>query len=236
LNTKEGKSFSGFPEGKVHLTPIPEIFFRELLPQIDNLDELKVTLYAFWLLDHVEGAFRYLRLAHFIQDEVFMNGMSQDAQAAEAALVNALERCIQRGTLLKANVSLADDEVELFFLNSPKGRAAVQAIERGQWRPSADPLIPLEILPEMPNIFRLYEEHIGPLSPMIAESLKLAEQTYPPDWIDEAVRIAVEKNVRNWRYIDVILKRWQEKGRDEHKNRRDTEKDRRRYADWENTD
>lgn len=236
LNKKEDMSFSGFPEGKVRQTSIPEPFFQELLPHIDNLGELKVALYAFWLLDHLEGSFRYLRLSHFTQDAIFMNGMGKDSRSAEAALGDALERCIIRGTLLRTKASLADGVVELFFLNTPKGRAAVQAIERGQWRPSGDRQIPVEILPEQPNIFRLYEEHIGPLSPMIAEALHQAEQSYPPSWIEEAVRIAVENNVRNWRYIDTILRRWQEKGRDERKNRRDTEKDRRRYADWENPD
>ena len=36
--------FAGFPSGKMHLTRIPAQFFSELLPQIDHLGELKVTL------------------------------------------------------------------------------------------------------------------------------------------------------------------------------------------------
>jgi hypothetical protein len=55
------KSFSGFPEGKVQFTSIPDQFFHSLLPLIDHLGELKTTLYAFWYLDHMEGVFRYLR-------------------------------------------------------------------------------------------------------------------------------------------------------------------------------
>ncbi len=51
---------------------------------------------------------------------------------------------------------------------------------------------------------------------------------------EDAFRIAVENNKRNWRYIKAILRRWQEKGRHERQqDRRDTEKDRRRYAEWE---
>jgi DNA replication protein len=82
----------------------------------------------------------------------------------------------------------------------------------------------------------LYEENIGALTPMIAEELKEAEDTYPAEWISDAFRIAVENNVRNWRYVSAILTRWKEKGRDERKNRRDTEKDRRRYTDWEESE
>jgi DNA replication protein DnaD len=44
----------------------------------------------------------------------------------------------------------------------------------------------------------------------------------------------VENNARKWRYVEAILERWQEKGRDEQEDRRDSEKARRKYAEWEN--
>ncbi|MGI6380667.1 MAG: DnaD domain protein [Anaerolineae bacterium] len=42
------------------------------------------------------------------------------------------------------------------------------------------------------------------LQPLIAEQLQQAEADYPPEWIEDAFRIAVESNVRNWRYIAAI--------------------------------
>jgi DNA replication protein DnaD len=68
---------------------------------------------------------------------------------------------------------------------------------------------------------------------MIADKLGEAEDTYPAHWIEDAVRIAVENNARRWSYVEAILKRWQEGGRDERTDRRDTEKDRRRYVEGE---
>ena len=68
-----------------------------------------------------------------------------------------------------------------------------------------------------------------------AEMLEDAERSYPVDWLEEAVRIAVENNVRTWRYIDAILRSWKEKGRDE-QDRRDSEKNRRRYDEGEFAD
>jgi DnaD/phage-associated family protein len=226
--------FKGFPQGKVRLTPVPEPFFRELLAQIDHLGELKVTLYAFWRLNLKEGTFRYLLRGDFTSDARFMQGLGQTPQEAGASLNEALERAVTRGTLLKANAALADGEETLYFLNSPRGQAALQAITRGEWRPSTLPEQPVEILEEAPNIFRLYEEHIGPLTPLIADALRDAETEYPARWIEDAFRIAVENNARSWRYIQAILERWQEKGRDEQEDRRDTEKARRKYAEWEN--
>ncbi len=230
------KSFSGFPEGKVQFTSIPDLFFHSLLPLIDHLGELKITLYAFWYLDHMEGVFRYFRRQDFLEDQEFMASLAEDPQQARANLEESLAHCLQRNTFIKATLELENGAEDFYFLNTPKGRAAVQTIERGEWRHSGDPSSPIELIAEGPNIYRLYEENIGPLTPMIAETLKDAEKTYPQKWIEDAVRIAVENNVRRWSYVDAILKRWQEGGRDERTDRRDTEKDRRRYVEGEFSD
>ncbi len=62
------KGFSGFPAGKTRTTPVPNLFFSELLPQIDDLDELKLTLYCFWRLALKEGQFRHVRRSEQQQD------------------------------------------------------------------------------------------------------------------------------------------------------------------------
>ena len=227
-------TFKGFPQGKVRLIPIPAPFFRELLPQIDHLGELKVSLYAFWRLSYKEGTYRYLRRSDFTADEHFMQGLADTTEDAQVALSDALERAVQRGTLLQASVAQEEGDEILYFLNSPRGREAVQTIARGEWRLSGQPEQPVEILEELPNIYRLYEENIGPLTPLIADALRLAEAEYPARWIEDAIRIAVENNARNWRYVEAILERWQEKGRDDQEDRRDTEKARRKYAEWKN--
>ena len=223
--------FGGFSDGKVHLVPVPNEFFTGLLSQIDSLEELKLVLYVFWRLEKIEGAFRYLRRADFLSDERFLAGLGENPQGAVDA---ALARGVERGVLLGATVQLNGVPETLYFLNSPKGRAAVQAIERDEWRPSGLSQAPVELAPEPPNIFRLYEENIGPLTPLIADALRDSEATYPLPWIEEAIRIAVENNKRSWRYVSAILDRWQQEGRDEPTNRRDSEKDRRRYSEWGN--
>jgi DnaD/phage-associated family protein len=226
-------AFSGFPEGSGPFTSLPGQFFQELLPSIDHLGELKLILYIFWRLGQTEDAFRYLRRADILDDEEFMQGLGDSPTDAQAALDDALERCVQRGTLLSARLDLGMGEERLYFLNSPKGRAALDAIARGEWRHTGDIHAPVAVSPARPNIYRLYEENIGPLTPLIAEQLRDAEQTYPAQWIEDALRIAVENNARRWSYVEAILKRWQEGGRDDRKDRRDTEKDRRRFVEGE---
>ena len=67
------------------------------------------------------------------------------------------------------------------------------------------------------NIFTLYEQNIGLLTPMIALSLADAEEQYGPVWIGDAIKIAVENNKRNWKYCEAILKRWAVEGKDDGK-------------------
>lgn len=62
------------------------------------------------------------------------------------------------------------------------------------------------------NIFQLYEENIGPLTPMISEMLQEAEKDYNPEWIEPALKIAAEANAHNWRFVAAVLRNWKENG------------------------
>jgi DNA replication protein len=229
-----GKGFIGFPDGKLELIPIPSLLFYDLLPQIDHLGELKLTMYAFWVLHQREGVFRYLSHNELKQDQLFMQGLSSLGLSAEEALEDALERAVARGTLIQVSGSFSAGPDQLFFLNSAKGRAAILAIQAGEWQPADDH--PVALVPHRPNIYTLYEQNIGPLTPIIAERLRGAEGEYPPHWIEEAIRISVENNVRKWRYIEAILEDWRQRGKDEREDRGDTEKARRRYVEGQFAD
>jgi DNA replication protein len=229
-------TFPGFSEESTTQIRIPEQFFRDLLLQIDNLDELKLTLYIFWQLDRKEGLFRYLSLSDLVKDKQLLKSMGKDLKTARTALVEVLQQAAQRGTLILVDYPLNKKNERLIFLNTPKGRAALEAIKRGDWHIAGDPQQHPATYTERLNIFQLYEANVGPLTPIIADALRDAEKTYQANWIEDAFRIAVERNKRSWHYIEAILHRWQEGGRDDRKDkqyRRDTEKTRRRYSDWE---
>jgi DNA replication protein len=230
---KSQTGFPGFTEGKLKLTPIPNLFFSELLPAIDHLGEMKVTLYAFWALAKRESRFQYLRRGEMVSDQILLESLSSPNLQPIDALDDALERAVARGTLLQASIDFEDATETFFFLNTPKGRAALKGIERGEWLPSGEEERPLELRIERPNIYTLYEQNIGPLTPMIAERLREAETDYPTHWIEDAIGIAVENNVRKWRYVEAILEDWRTKGRDEREDFRDTEKARRSYLKGE---
>ena len=70
------------------------------------------------------------------------------------------------------------------------------------------------------NIFSLYEQNIGMITPMIAEELKEAERLYPEEWIKQAFEEAVMLNKHSWRYISRILEHWASEGKESGEYRR----------------
>jgi DnaD/phage-associated family protein len=220
----------------VRATRIPNQFFNELLPAIDHVAELKVTLYCFWRLYHKEGDVRYVRRSEIEADKVFMAGLGKRTQEATQALADALERATARGTLLHVSLEGGDGEDDLYFVNTPKSRAAVEGIQRGEWHPADDPHAPFDLSIERPNIFTLYEQNVGPLTPLIAEQLRDIEETYPEQWIHEAITIAVENNKRSLAYVSAILERWRAEGKGREAYRGDSARDRRRYIEEEFSD
>lgn len=71
---------------------------------------------------------------------------------------------------------------------------------------------PQEDTQERPNIYKLHEQNFGPLTPLLADQLKEAEDKYPFEWIEEAFKEAVAQGVRRWAYAKSILERWSRDG------------------------
>ncbi|MBN1679324.1 MAG: DnaD domain protein [Anaerolineae bacterium] len=229
------RKFDGFPPGKMHTTTVPSQFFSELLPQIDDLAELKLALYAFWAIQQQEGDCRYLRRREVLADQLFLSGFDADPVAAEHKVDAAFERTVGRGILLHVRVDGVGGPEDLYFLNTVRGRNAVQAINNGQYEAGSRDY-PVALIVERPNIYSLYEQNIGPLTPLISDQLRDAEQDYPAEWIAEAIQTAVERNKRNWRYVMGILKRWQSEGKDRGFTKQSSQAARRRYIEGEFAD
>jgi DNA replication protein len=226
------EGFRGFPDGVRAFTAVPDLFFSELMPIIDDLFELKVTLYCLWLVQQKQGEMRYISAAELAADKVLMNALEDADLPAREALRIGLERAVARGTLLEVTVERPLQAGETwYFLNSEGGRMAVERIQSGDWVPGdADAGIRLHA--SRPSIYHLYEQNIGLIqSPILAEELEEAERTYPEAWIREAFRIAVNNNARRWSYVRAILDRWAQGGRD--RSGSESKADRRRYIEGE---
>ena len=224
--------FVGFADVKMKAVVIPDLFFTDLLPQIDDLAELKLTLHCFWLLNEQSSEFRYLRGEDLRQDARLLQSLAVDNDLHDplSVLNTTLQRAVARNTLLRLEIESpapADDGQvdgepgkllveDWYFMNTAKGRQTIALVRQGKLH-ELQSAIPEEarLRIERPNIFILYEQNVGLMTPLIAEQLRDLEKSYPPAWIDEAFEIAVSRNKRSLRYIQTILKRWETEGKDE---------------------
>jgi len=217
------KEFTGFP-AKTQFTPLPDLFFSALLPQISDIAELKLTLHIFKVLYRKRGYPRFITYGELLGNASLMSSFAQSAKPPNEVLRTALEMATRRGTIL--NIVLDRDGVaeDFYFLNTEKDRQLVTKIQSGELylpglKSGEQPYIEPE---EQPDIFTLYEQNIGMLTPMIADELREAEKVYPVTWIRAAIKEAVNQNIRKKSYILAILERWSAEGKSNGTYRRDS--------------
>jgi DNA replication protein len=220
------KVFSGFPP-RAEVTPIPNLFFTAVMPQIDSAVELKVVLHVFWLLSRRRGYPQLVTCSELLSDPILMGGIEAAGEAKEEVLRRTLQRAAQHGIMLHVTIDRAGKSEEAYLINNEAGRDAVRKIEQGVLpKMSLTPAIEETKGTVSRDIYSLYEQNIGMLRPLISEQLKEAEKLYPADWIESAFKEAVALEKRNWRYILRILERWATEGKDDGQSGRDTEKER----------
>ena len=194
--------------------PVPAPLLGSLLAQIDDMSELKCTLRAVALLSQKRGYPRFVTLQELQADESLVRAIPADDETQPAALIEkALGNAVRRGTLAFAIVKADGKRQPIFGLNSEFDRMALEkaASQPPPW--SGTHQEPPDPSVDRPNVFEMYEQNIGMMSPMIADALLEAEEMYPEEWIEDAIEEAVVQNKRSWRYISRILERWEHEGR-----------------------
>lgn len=199
--------FAGIPAGRVSVTSVPNIIFSELLPLMSDAAEIHVTLHVFYLLSQKKGSPRYVTYEELRADTTLMQAL----EFKPGNLKRGLEKAVALGALIQAEAG----ETDWYFFNTAESRNALEKIKNGEMELAADLHIVDSEAVDTPNIFVLYEQNIGPLTPMIAEELKQAEDEYPPHIILDAFRSAAENNKRSWRYVNKILLNWTRSNTDE---------------------
>jgi len=219
------EQFKGFP-AKMQFTPVPNLFFSRLLPQISDMAELKTTLHILETLYHKRGYPRFVTYGELLANKSLMSSLRQVSKPVDEVLCSALEMATKRGTILHLALDRDGKDEDIYFLNTELDKQAIAKIKSGELylpglKVEKQTYVEAE---EPPDIYTLYEQNIGMLTPMIAEELREVERLYPEIWIKEAIKEAVNQNKRKWGYIAAILERWSTEGKGDGTYRRDSKK------------
>lgn len=215
------KTFAGFPK-LMDFTPIPTIFFSTIMPEIEDVLELKVLLATVAILYHRKGYPKYIGLSELEADPLLVANLKNKGRDY---LKGCVDRAVQNNILIEV---LAKDGEPVYLLNTEANRHVIDKI--GEIR-TPDFILknPTAEAGLEDDIFTLYEENIGLLTPIVCDELAAAEKIYPRAWIKEAIAEAVSLNKRNWRYISRILENWATQGKDG-TTKRDPKEDRDKYT------
>jgi len=199
-------------------------FLTESVAEITDLLQLKVLLFAIWLVQQSGDDANALRLADFFTYPEFTDTLGDTTAAARENLLKGIEANLASEFITGNNMD-AIRRGGPFYLRTARGSQAAQLLaeqKESTAHASGDHSAG-------PNLYRLYEENIAPITPLMADELKEAEKEYPFEWLEEAIQIAVVNNVRRWRYIQAILKSWKEEGRNG-RDQRNAEADYKQYT------
>jgi len=205
--------FTGFPS-RMTFTPVPNLVFSSLLPQITDIAELKVLLHIFEIIYPKKGSLKFTSLNEMLGNAGLVNDLTGQAKDI---LPEALAALVKKGILLTLPVKTGTAADQIYLFNNETNRLSIERLLKGEMvLPGLSAEKPATVPAEAPaDIFTLYEQNIGILTPLIADELREAVKQYPEGWIREAVKEAVSLNKRNWRYIARILEHWATEGRDD---------------------
>lgn len=191
---------------------LPDDFFSVLLPRVNNLPELKLTLHVIEMCGKL--GIRSVAASDLEVPRILHSVVGVDSpRPAEVRLRDVINRAVANGTLIHLGVRTAGGVVSRLLPATAGNRAFVDALGQDGDMPSElESTVDGEVVVYRPNIFAVYEQHIGPLTPLVAESIRDAERSYPSRWIEDAILAAVQYNKRHWRYVEAILARWEEIG------------------------
>ncbi len=211
------KQFSGFP-AKTQFTPIPNLFFSSLLSEISDINELKVILHIFWQLYQKRGYPRFVSYQELTSNHGLISSLEIAGKPPDESLDDALEKAVERGVIIHLVVKVDEAPQDVYLLNTERDRQMAARIRNGEFSlaglKAVRPVHADTDREPQPDIFTLYEQNIGMLTPMIAEELLAAQKIYPEAWIGDAIKEAVSLNKHNWRYIARILEHWSAEGKD----------------------
>lgn len=202
---------------------LPSEFVLDSIASMNDLMQMKILVFAIWLAQQSGDEANPISLHDFFSYPEFIDHIGSTPNEKRQNVLAGIQANLKDGFFIGNSIQDIQ-QGSPFYLNTP--RAIQSARIQGEVKKTFGSI---NQKTEQPDIFRLYEDNISPITPLIADALKDAEKEYPQHWLREAIQIAVANNVRKWRYIQAILQSWKEEGRDG-RDQRNPEEDYKRYT------
>src|SRR5438105_8133169 len=174
---------------------LPAELLMEVWPHVHDLQELKLAM-AIAVLASLDGT------ASVSLDRLQSFELTRQALAAESPepfeirLARTLARAVANGIILRLAIRIGGRRQELYLSATNDNRRHLAELRAGDESVLEAVGIPIEadVTLYRANVFALYEQHIGPLTPLLADQLRDAERLYPRRWLEEAIALAADGN------------------------------------------
>lgn len=192
-------------------TQVPNDFF-DMLGEME-MSELKVTLAV------IRGTLGY----HTEKFDCSIRSMADATGLSTSSVLEGAEKAEERETIervkngqkttswrVRFSVALSDTARKKYLARRDTS-VAPGATQLGLNKETKGPASAVPAS-DTANLYTVYEQNISPLTPMIADALKADEADYGAEWVEAAILEATKNNARNLKYIEAILRRWQQEG------------------------
>ncbi len=161
---------SWFPRDTLY-TPVPSPLLGELLREVQSVEELKCTLRVVGMVHQRRSRGSAVSVAELMADPVLTEALANQPGGARDATMRGVAEAVARGTLLRSGDGDAQSSEALLFVNDEPGRRALSQTAQGGLARYAVEDVPAAgaATDSRPNIFALYEENIGSLTPLLED-------------------------------------------------------------------
>ena len=194
------------------MIPVPAQLFTEILPRLHNESQLRATLYTWYAIASKGSGQRYVYLSQLLTDPVLLSWFTH--LGGKNGIQRGLDQSCREGIFLQLQIGEDDkmlapnDESGARLITDMKSESVAHHNQSRDSSPETNYERTV-----VSNVVEKYENEIGMLTPVIADMIAIAEQTYPTTWILEALDIAAQSNARSWKYVTAILARWKNEGK-----------------------
>ena len=98
------KSFNGFISNRDQNTSIPHEFFSEILPNINNLYELKTILYILWFIENNDLEYPIITIEQLKNDELYLSGLGSHKTDQLKHLNESIKQGVDDGILIDSKI------------------------------------------------------------------------------------------------------------------------------------